>query len=102
MNELLKILKEQPKEMLLYIIYDLMKEDKFSFSELAELHVKHLEALKKGETKKLVELRTRVLKLWCGTKKDIGKGLTALIQKGKDEGYYNFREGEIENSKWNR
>ena len=57
-----------------------------SFAELAELHVTYLNMLKKGETEKLMNLRSKVIDLWCNNKKDVGKGLVKLISEGKNEG----------------
>lgn len=101
MEQLYEYLKGQPKEIILFLVYRLMQDGKFSFSELAEMHVKHLEELKKGETERLMELRTKVIELWCGNKKDIGPKLVKLIQEGKDKGWVNTTQEKIDNSKWN-
>lgn len=45
--------------------------------------------LKKGETEKLMNLRTKVIELWRGTKKGLPKSLVALITEGMDEGWVN-------------
>ena len=79
-----------------------MKEDKLSFVEIAELHVKYLEMLKKGGTEKLMNLRTKVIELWCGTKKDLPKSLVALITEGMNEGWVNITQEQIDSSKWNK
>lgn len=102
MKELLELLKQQPKEILQWLILELMKEGKLSFAEIAELHVKYLEMLKKGETEKLMNLRTKVIELWCGTKKDMPKSLVALITEGMNEGWVNITQEQIDNSRWNK
>lgn len=102
MEELIKYLKQLDKEWLLCIIYELMQEGKFSFTELAELHVKHLEALKKGEAEKLVNLRSQVIDLWHSNKKDVGSKLTTLMQEAKDNGWANISQEQINKSKWNK
>ena len=102
MKELLEILKQQPKEILQWIIFELMASDKLSFAELAEIHVKHLEQLKKGETEELMKLRNEVISLWCGYKKELPSKLVSLIQEGKDNGWVNITQEQIDNSKWNK
>ena len=102
MEQLLEILKKQPKEVLQRIVLELMKEDKLSFADIAEMHIKYLEILKKGETEKLMNLRTKVIELWCGTKKDLPKSLVALITEGMNNGWVNITQEQIDKSKWNK
>ena len=102
MEQILELLKEQPKEVLQWIVLELMKDNKLSFAEIAELHVKYLEMLKKGETKELMHLRSQVIGLWCGTKKDLPKSLVALITEGMKEGWVNITQEQIDNSRWNK
>ena len=102
MEEVLKILKRQPKEILQWIVFELMASGNLSFTELAELHVKHLEQLKKGETEELVKLRGRIVSIWCDSKKNIGKNLISLMQEAKDKGWANITQEQIDNSKWNK
>lgn len=102
MKEILEILKSQPKPVLQWIVLELMKENKLSFIDIAELHVKYLEMLKKGETEKLMNLRTKVIQLWCGTKKELPKSLVALITEGMKEGWVNITQEQIDNSRWNK
>ena len=102
MEQLLEILKQQPKEILQWLIFELMASDKISFAELAELHVKHLEQLKRGETKKLITLRSKIISIWCDNKKNIGKNLVSLMQEAKDNGWANISQEQIDKSKWNK
>lgn len=102
MKELLNLLKQQPKEILLWIVLELMKDGTLSFNDIAETHIKYLEMLKKGETEKLMHLRSEVISLWTGNKKDISKSLVKIIQEGKDQGWVNINQEQIDNSKWNR
>lgn len=101
-DQLLDLLKQQPKEILQYLIFELMKDGKLSFTDVATVHVEYLEMLKKGETKELMNLRSKVIDLWCGTKKDLPSKLVSLIQEGKDNGWVNITQEKIDNSKWNR
>lgn len=102
MEQLLEILKKQPKEILQWLILELLKEGKISFTEIAELHVKYLEMLRKGETEKLMHLRSKVISLWSGTKKDLPKSLVALITEGVNNGWVNITQEQIDKSKWNK
>ena len=102
MKELLELLKQQPKEVLQWLILELMRDNRLSFAEIAETHVKYLEMLKKGESEKLMHLRTKVIDLWCGTKKDLPKSLVALITEGMNEGWVNTTQEQIDNSRWNK
>jgi len=102
MDELLKILEQQPKEILLWIVLELMRKERLSFTDIAERHVEYLEILKKGETEELMHIRSKVIALWTGTKKDLPKSLVSIIQEGKDQGWLNISQEEINNSKWNK
>ena len=102
MERLLEILKKQPKEVLQWIVLELMKEDKLSFTDIAETHVKYLEMLRRGESEKLMHLRSEVIGLWSGTKKELPKSLVALITEGMNEGWVNITQEQIDSSKWNK
>ena len=102
MEQLLELLKQQPKEILHWLILELMRADKISFTEIIELHVQYLNKLKQGETEKLMNLRTKVIDLWCGTKKDLPKSLIALITEGMNDGWVNTTQEQIDKSKWNK
>lgn len=102
MKEILELLKQQPKEILQWIVLELMKEGKLSFTDIAETHVKYLEMLRRGESEKLMHIRSKVIALWCGTKKDLPKSLVALITEGMNEGWVNITQEQIDNSRWNK
>ena len=102
MEQILELLKGQPKEVLQWIVLELMRDDKLSFADIAEMHVKYLEMLKKGQTKKLMHLRSQIIDLWCGTKKGLPSKLISLIQDGMNEGWVNITQEQINNSKWNK
>ena len=102
LDQLLELLKQQPKEILQWIILELMKDGKLSFTDIATTHVEYLEILKKGETERLIDLRSKIVNLWCGTKKDLPSKLVSLIQEGKDNGWVNITQEKIDNSKWKR
>lgn len=101
-EDLYEALKNLPKEYLNVIILQLMKDEKITFSELADMHVKYIEGLKQGNLKELSTLRANVIELWCGTRKELPSKLVSLIKKGKSEGWVNITEEKIEKSKWNK
>ena len=102
MLELLELLKKQPKEILHWIILELMREGAISFTEIAETHNKYLQMLQKKEMEELMVLRGKIIGLWCGTKKELPKSLVALIQEAKDNGWANISQEDIDKSKWNK
>ena len=102
MEQLLELLKQQRKEVLQWLILELMKDNKLSFTDIAETHVKYLEMLRKGQSEKLMHLRSEVIALWCGTKKDLPKSLVTLITEGMNEGWVNITQEQIDKCKWNK
>ena len=102
LKQLLTLLKQQPKEVLQWIVLELMKDGKLSFTDIANTHVEYLEMLKKGESDRLNTLRAKIVELWCGTKKELPSKLVSLIQEGKDNGWVNITQEKIDNSKWNK
>lgn len=102
MEELYDTLSNLPKEYLEWFILRLMKDGKISFSSIATIHTEYLEALKKGETKKLMTLRSKVIDLWCGTKKELPSKMVSIMQEAKDAGWANITQEQIDNSKWNK
>lgn len=102
MNKLLELLINQPKEILHWLILELMKENVISFTDIAEVHNKYLQMLQKQEMEELMKLRGKVIGLWCGTKKELPKSLVALMQEGKDKGWVNITQEQIDKSKWNK
>ena len=102
MEELLELLKHQPKEILHWLILELMKAVAISFTDIAEAHNKYLQMLQKQEMEELMKLRGKVIGLWCGTKKELPKSLVTLIQEGKDKGWVNITQEQIDKSKWNK
>lgn len=101
-EKLYKALAELPKDILEYFILMLMKDNKISFGDIAVLHAEHLKELLNLNTEELMKLRSKIIELWCGTKKELPSKLVKLIQEGKDNGWVNITQEKIENSKWNK
>jgi len=49
-----------------------------------------------------MNLRSKVIYLWCGTKKELPSKLVSLMQEAKDNGWANITQEQIDNSKWNK
>lgn len=101
-DEIYKALVTLPKEVLEYFILMLMKDNKISFSDIAVLHADYIKSLLNLNTEELVKLHSKIIDLWCGTKKDLPNKLVKLMQEGKDNGWANITQEKIENSKWNK
>ena len=102
MEELLELLKHQPKEILHWLILELMKANAISFTDIADAHNRYLQMLQKKEMKELIQLRSKVISLWTGTKKELPKSLVVLMQEAKDNGWANISQEDIDKSKWNK
>lgn len=96
MNTIIEIIKKLPKEVLLYVILDLMQEGKITFHEISEMHIEHLEQLKKAESDAFRELQKKVMTLWCGYKKNTKKNLKDIMRYLHDKGTINITLDEID------
>lgn len=92
MGEIIKYLSTLNKDVLLYIIYELMKDDKISYHDITTLHIENMERLRKGETEAYFRLQARVMTMWCDTKKNLQKNLKETIKLLMDEGRVNITE----------
>lgn len=97
-----KLLSELPKEVLDYLILNLMKDDKIKFTDLAVIHEEYIQSIKKNQSKEFMELRSKVIDLWCGYKYEIPSKLIDLMKEFKEKGWANLSQEKIDNSKWNK
>lgn len=93
---MIKALGSLPKEVILYIIFLLMRDDKITFADIVNQHIKHLEAINKAENEKMVELQSRVMAMWCGNKKDLRNNLKECVRYLKDLGRINITNEQID------
>lgn len=93
---MIKALGSLPKEVILYIIFLLMHDDKITFADIVNQHIKHLEAINKAENEKMVELQSRVMAMWCGNKKDLRNNLKECVRYLKDLGRINITNEQID------
>lgn len=94
--------KSLPKEVILYFILKLMKDNKVSFSDVAVKHSEYIQSLRRRELEDFMNVRADIISMWCGNKKDIDKSLVELMTKFKNEGWANITEDQINSSKWNK
>lgn len=96
MKELIEYLKKQPKEVLLMIVFELMKDGKLSFADITKAHIEHLEMLKKGATEDYMDLQSRLVCLWSGKKKDRDASLKSIMHYLLDKGRINTTHEAID------
>lgn len=97
MDEITEYLKSLPKEILLILIYNLMVDDKITFHEITQIHIEHMERLKKGETEAYNRLQQKVITMWVDKKKNLPKNLQSAMQLLYDEGRINITQEKIDN-----
>lgn len=96
MDEIIKILKSLPRQILVLIVYKLMREGKITYHELTELHIKNLEELKKGTSDNYFKLQGEVVDLWYDTKKNRDSNLKAIMHRLVGEGMLNMTHEQID------
>ena len=97
MEELIKILKAQPKEWLQFVILELMISEKVSYEDITKVYVEYLDMLRKGQSEAYFELQTKVVEMWSGKKKDQDKNLKDIMHYLLDKGRINTTHEKIDN-----
>ena len=99
MGEILKALKTLPKEFLQVIILELMKDQKISYEDITQAYVEYLNMLHKGQSEAYLELQSKVVTMWSGTKKDRDKNLKDIMHYLLDKGRINTTHEDIDKHK---
>lgn len=97
MEELIKILKRQPKEWLQFVILELMICEKVSYEDITKVYVEYLDTLRKGQSEAYQELQYKVVDMWSGAKKDRDKKLNDIMHYLLDKGRINTTHEKIDN-----
>lgn len=97
MEELIKILKRQPKEWLQFVILELMKSECVSYEDITKAYVEYLDMLRKGQSDAYFELQSKVVAMWSGKKKDQDKNLKDIMHYLLDKGRINTTHEKIDN-----
>ncbi len=96
MSDILKYLKTLPRELLLMIVYELMRDGNITYHELMDMHVQHLKELERGTSEKYMELQSKVLGMWGDHKSNYGKNLKSIMHYLLDEGRVNMTHEQID------
>ncbi len=99
MGEIMKALKALPKEYLQVIILELMKDQKISYEDITQAYVEYLDMLRKGQSEAYLELQSKIVTMWCGTKKNRDKNLKDIMHHLLDKGRINTTHEEIDKHK---
>lgn len=99
MEEILKRLKSLPKEYLQVIILELMKDQKISYEDITKAYVEYLDMLRKGQSEAYLELQSKIVTMWSGTKKDRDKNLKDIMHHLLDKGRINTTHEDIDKHK---
>lgn len=95
-EEYLNLLKKLPKEYILIIIHELMKDNKLSFADLAKVHNDYIEELRTKQNMEYDNLRVKIISLWCEKKKYRNDRLKEIMHYLKDRGEVNTTHEEID------
>ena len=96
MEQILKALKTLPREYLQVIILELMKSQKISYEDITQAYVEYLDMLRKGQSEAYFELQSKVVSMWCGTKKDREQKLKDIMHYLLDKGRINTTHEDID------
>lgn len=96
MEKLIKVLKSLPKEFLLVVIHELMKDETLSFTELAEVHNQYLKDLKEKQNDKYYELLKRTTHIAFDFKKNRDKNIKDTLHWLLDKGQINATHEQID------
>ena len=96
MDNIIEYLKSLPKQILLLIVYNLMRDGKITYHEMMDLHIKHLEELEKGTSDNYFKLQGEIVSLWNDSKKNRDKNLKDIMHRLVDEGRLNMNHEQIE------
>lgn len=96
MDSIIEYLKQLPKQILLLIVYKLMREGNITYHELMDLHIKNLQELERGTSDNYFKLQSEVLNLWNDHKKSRDSNLKAIMHRLVDEGRVNMSHEQID------
>lgn len=96
MDNLIQQLKALPREVLKLIIFSLMREDKVSFHELAEMQAQYLKELQRGATEQCQKIISLIIDMHCDKKKNQDKNLKEIMHYLRDKGMVNVTHEQID------
>lgn len=93
---LMTALRRLPAPLLKHYVYTLMLEGKITYHDLMDMHIKHLEAMRRGASKEYDKLSSMVVKMFCDTKKNYNSNLKEIMHYLRDRGCANVTHDEID------
>ena len=100
MDALYKALSALPREALLYYILQLMLDEKLSFTEITEQHIKYLEAVKKGAQTDYLTLQGKIVETWYDAKKREHSNLREIMRYLKNCGRINITDEQLDSRQY--
>jgi hypothetical protein len=76
-----------------------MKDQNISYEDITQAYVDYLNMLRKGQSEAYIELQSKVVSMWAGTKKDRDKNLKDIMHYLLDKGRINTTHEDIDKHK---
>ena len=96
MDDLLNALRTMPKNVVWWVIEKLMREEKITFQDILNMHLKHIEELKDSATDDRIELTNKIIELWCDKKNNRDKNIKSIMHYLLDKGWLNSTHEDID------
>ena len=100
-EELIEKLKVLPKDYLLMIVHELMKDEKLSFTELAEIHNRYLQYLKEEQNERFNGLLSKFMDIAYDKKKNRDLNIANAMHWLLDQGQINSTHERID-QRWKK
>ncbi len=95
LNELYKSVAKCKRQEILWLILQLMKDEKVSYEEISMTYVEYVNMLKQGVTDTYMELRDKVIEMWVHPGKELVTNLKNTMHFLKNKGVVNISEEDI-------
>ena len=95
LNELYKSVAKRDRREILWLILQLMKDEKISYEEISMTYVEYVNMLKQGVTDTYMELRDKVIDMWVNPGKELVANLKNTMHFLKKKGVINMSEEDI-------
>lgn len=96
MDDLLNALRTMPKNVVLWVIEKLITEEKITFQDILNMHLKHIEELKDSATDDYRELTNKIIELWYDNKKSRDNNIKDIMHYLLDKGQINSAHEDID------
>lgn len=96
MDEIFTTLKSLPKELLEWIIFQLMLDGKIEYHDLTDMHIRHLETLRKGQSEHYRALVHQITEMHLDGKGKLKKNMGGILRYLRTQGEINITHEEID------